>query len=258
MSAGDIALPRLRRAAFSKIVLNEARLAWRQPAGLIAGIGLPVLLLVIFGVIPSFRQDSSKLGGYSAFDIYIPILISLVIGMLAMIYLPGPLVAYREHGILRRLSTTPARPSWVLAAQLVVQGCLMVTGVLILIVVSVAAFGAAAPRNPGGLVLSLALGIAAMFALGLAIAAVAKTGGAARAIMAAVLYPLMFFAGLYVPLELLPSAVQTIGDYSPLGAVVDTVGSSWTGQFPPAGPLLALAGYAVVLGFVAQRFFRWE
>lgn len=110
MTAGVLTQPRTR-AAFGKITVNEARLAWRQPGGLIAGIGLPVLLLVIFGVIPSFRQATPKLDGYSAFDIYIPILISFTIGMLAMFYLPGPLVAYREQGILRRMSTTPARPS---------------------------------------------------------------------------------------------------------------------------------------------------
>lgn len=106
--------------------------------------------------------------------------------------------------------------------------------------------------------LSLVLGIAAMFTLGLAIAALAKTGGAARGMMAALFYPLNFFAGLYVPLELLPSPVQTIGHYTPLGAVVETIGNAWTGSFPPAGPLLALAGYAAVFGFIAQRFFRWE
>jgi ABC-2 type transport system permease protein len=251
------AAPRTR-AAFGKIVLNEARLAWRQPAGLIAGIGIPVVLLVIFGVIPAFRQTSPKLGGYSAFDIYIPILISFVIGMLAMFYLPGPLVAYREQGILRRLSATPARPSWVLAAQMVVQSCLMAAGVLILIIISVAVFGVTAPANPGGVVLSLAAGTAAMFAIGLAIAAVAKSSGAARGLMAATFYPLNFLAGLYVPLQFLPSTLQEIAHYSPLGAVVNTVGSAWVGQFPPVGPLLAMVGYAVVFGVIAQRFFRWE
>jgi hypothetical protein len=30
------------------------------------------------------------------------------------------------------------------------------------------------------------------------------------------------------------------------------------GQFPPAEPLLVLAGYAVVFSLLARRFFRWE
>ncbi len=28
--------------------------------------------------------------------------------------------------------------------------------------------------------------------------------------------------------------------------------------FPPAAPLLVLAGYALACGFLAKRFFRWE
>jgi hypothetical protein len=30
------------------------------------------------------------------------------------------------------------------------------------------------------------------------------------------------------------------------------------GQFPPALPLLVLAGYVLAFGFAAKRFFRWE
>jgi len=116
MSLHTLTAPRAPRAAFGKIVLNEARLAWRQPAGIVVGIGLSVLLLVIFGSIPVFLQTSARLGGLSAFEVYIPILISFSIGVLALTYLPGPLVSYREQGILRRLSTTPVPAFWVLAA----------------------------------------------------------------------------------------------------------------------------------------------
>ena len=33
---------------------------------------------------------------------------------------------------------------------------------------------------------------------------------------------------------------------------------SMQGQFPSAQSLLVLAGYALVFGFIAKRFFRWE
>jgi len=50
-----------------------------------------LLLLIIFGEIPVFRQPSANLSGYSAFDIYIPILMSFSIAIIAFTYLPGPL-----------------------------------------------------------------------------------------------------------------------------------------------------------------------
>ena len=258
MSLHMLAQPRAPRAAFGQIVRNEARLAWRQPAGIIVGIGVSLLLLVIFGSISVFRQPSRQLGGLSAFDIYIPILIAFSIGVLALTYLPGPLVAYREQGVLRRLSTTPVPASWVLAAQFVVQACLMVIAVLLLIGVSVVGYGAITPRNPGGLVLSVALAIAALFAIGLSIAAAARTTGAARGLMALAFYPLMFFSGLYVPMQMLPGVFQGISHVTPLGAAVVAIQDSVLGQFPPVEPLLVMAAYALVFGYLAKRFFRWE
>jgi len=69
MSLHTIAQPRAPRTAFGQIVRNEARLAWRQPAGMIVGIGVSLLLLVIFGSVSVFQQPSEQLGGLSAFDI---------------------------------------------------------------------------------------------------------------------------------------------------------------------------------------------
>jgi ABC-2 type transport system permease protein len=250
--------PRAPRAAFGHMVFNEARLAWRQPAGIIAGAGIALLLLVIFGEIPSFRQASSSLGGYSTFDIYIPILMGFSIALIAFLYLPGPLVSYRELGILRRLSTTPVPAYWVLAAQIVVQTCLMVVTLALIVTVSIVFFGISVPRNPAAMVLAIALCIAALFAIGLAIAALARTAGAARGLMAATLYPLLFFSGLYYPVQLMPTVIQDICNYTPLDAAVQAIGASWVGQFPAARSLLVLVGYALVFGFLAKRFFRWE
>lgn len=101
--------------AFRKLVLKEAKLAWRQPIGLIYGLGLPVLLLVIFGSIPAFKKLTPALGGLTLLSIYIPILIALTLALLALVGLAAPLAAYREQGVLRRMSTTPVPPSWVLA-----------------------------------------------------------------------------------------------------------------------------------------------
>jgi len=258
MSLSMAARPMAPRAAFGQIVRNEARLAWRQPAGLIVGIGISVGLLVIFGEVSVFQQSSARLGGLSAFDVYIPILIAFAIAIIAFTYLPGPLVSYREQGILRRLSTTPVPASWLLAAQLVVQACLMLISVFILLVVSVVFFGVDAPKSPGGLLLAVVLSIAALFAIGLAIAAVAWTPAAARGIMAAVLYPLLFFSGLYYPVQLLPGVLQDISHYTPLGAAVQALQASMVQGFPPAAPLLVLAAYALAFGFLAKRFFRWE
>ena len=82
-----------------------------------------------------------------------------------------------------------------LAAQIVVQTCLMVVTLALVVAVSIVFFGVSAPMSPAAMVLSIALCMAALFAIGLTIAALARTAGAARGLMAAALYPMMFFSG---------------------------------------------------------------
>lgn len=246
------------RAAFGKLVACEARLAWREPIGLVFGLAIPVVLLVIFGAIPSSHKQQAQLGGLTVIAVYVPILIAFCIGMLALFSLPRALVTYRELGILRRLSTTPLPPSWVLAAQLAINFVLAVWALIILVVVGVAAFGAAAPKSPAGFALAFLLSVAALFAMGLWVAAVARSATAANAMGAVLFFPLVFFAGLWFPQEFMPAALRHVGQLTPLGASVQALQSASQGNFPPTESLLVLAAYAVCFTLLAMRSFRWE
>src|SRR6202020_2639657 len=76
------ALPaRARRAAFGQVVLNEARLTWRRPIGLIGGVAIPLLLLIIFGLLPAFKQAPATFGGETIFDVYVPVLAAFGLAM---------------------------------------------------------------------------------------------------------------------------------------------------------------------------------
>ena len=50
------------RTAFRELMRTEWLLVLRQRNGLIVGIGLPVVLMLIFGIIPDFRKPESVLG----------------------------------------------------------------------------------------------------------------------------------------------------------------------------------------------------
>jgi ABC-2 type transport system permease protein len=263
MSSLSLPLPLLprtapRAAAFGQIVRNEARLVRRQPFNMIGSIGVPVVLMIIFGELPSFHQASPALGGLTGFDTYVPIIMVLGLTLLTLLGLPGPLVSYRELGILRRLSTTPVPPSWLLAAQVVVQLVIALTSLLIVNLVSVVAFGAPVPMSLAGLALSCLLAIGGLFALGLLIAAVAPTANSVNAIGRLALIPLLFFAGLWLPRAIMPAVLLDISNYTPLGAAVEAIQDSIRTGFPPAAPLLVLAAYTLVFAFLARRFFRWE
>ena len=245
------------RTAFGMIVLNESRIARRLPLGLLVGVFLPTLLLVIIGSVSKNREHLKVLGGLTYFNAYVPIFLALVIAALAFYGLPIPLAIYRDQGVLRRLSTTPVPPAWVLAAQLVLNVCFAVLELILLLVVAMAAFGAAAPRSAGGLALALSLSIAGVFAIGLWVSAIARprTTGMLAAVC---FFPLMFFAGLFFPRAEMPRALLDVSNLTPLGAAVQAIQSSLLDGFPPIEPLLVLLAYTILFSALAVRFFRWE
>jgi ABC-2 type transport system permease protein len=259
MSTHAVLLPaRTPRSAFGKLLQSEIKVAWRVPLGLILGVAVPVLVLVIFGTIPAMSKPAGSLGGLSYFSVYFPILIAFVLVMLALISLPVHLASYREQGILRRLSTTPVPPAWMLAAQVIINLALAVLALGILVAAGIAGFGLGAPKQAGGFTLALVLTIAAVFAIGLWVSAIARTAGGAGAIGQLFLYPLLFSAGLWLPQERMAPVLRQLSEWLPLGAAVNAMQHSMQGTFPSAQSLLVLAGWAAVFGFLAVRFFRWE
>ena len=262
MSALVSSISPRRRRAFGLLVATEIKLAWRRPVGLAVGVGSPLVLLVIFGSIPTTTRPMAKLGGISFFNLYVPSLLVFVLIVVALMQLPQQLATYRQQGVLRRMSTTPVQPTWLLAAQVVVCVIFSVIGLALLLAVGGVAFGLALPHTLGGYLVSLAslgLTLASMVGLGLCCAAVARSPQAAHAITLLMFYPLAFFSGLYFPIQEIHSGVVTeLSKVLPTGAGFNALHAAFTGQSPGAGPLLVLAGWAAGCSLVAARTFRWE
>ena len=253
--------PRERRA-FSLLLLSELKIARRRPAGLIVAIGVPLALLIIFGSIPSTTRPMAAFGGISFFTLYVPTLLVFILIAVGVGGLPQQLATYREQGVLRRLSTTPVPPSWLLAAQMAVSIILAVISITILLGVGVLAFNLALPRTAASVLLallSLVLTVGATLGLGLCAAALAGSPQIANAVSAVLFYLLAFFSGLYVPLQSIHSTlVHDIAKVLPTGAGYTALHASFLGQTPGIEPLLVLTGWAIASSVAAARLFRWE
>jgi ABC-2 type transport system permease protein len=188
----------------------------------------------------------------------VPILIALVLALLAISALPPVLASYREKGILRRLATTPVGPARMLGAQLAAQGSVTVVTVVLVLAVARIAYGVPLPGQPSGFLVAAVLAAAALYSLGLVIGAVVPSSRAAQPIGALLFFPMMFFAGLWLPIAAMPSVLQHISHLTPLGAAVQALGDASAGQWPHPLNLAVLAGYAVVLSAAAVKLFRWE
>jgi ABC-2 type transport system permease protein len=262
MSTSALSFGPRQRRAFGLLVASEIKHAVRRPVGLIVAVGIPVALLVIFGSIPATTRPTKALGGISFFNLYVPTLLVFVLIAVGLATLPLQLTTYRQQGVLRRLSTTPAHPSWLLAAQTTVSVILAVIGLAILLGAGAGAYGLALPHDAGGYLVSLlalVLTAAATIGLGLLVAAVAGSPQMAQALTAVLFYPLAFFSGLYVPLQEIHSQVITdIAKVLPTGAGFNALHATFGGHSPGVEPLLVLAAWAVGAGLIAARLFRWE
>jgi ABC-2 type transport system permease protein len=245
-----------QRSALRNLVTTEARLLAREPVPLLWGVAFPIVLLSIMG---AFSHGPDKaLGGLTLVATYEPVLIAFTISTFALQGLAPVLAGYRERGILRRLNATPVGAGRLLLAQLTVNLSVTLVGTAGIVIVGDAAFGVPLPGQGAGFVLALFLTSAAMLTLGLLIASLARTARVAGAVGTMLFLPLMFFAGLWVPLATMPAPLRRVSDDTPLGAAVSALQHSMAGQWPPASGLAILAGYSVVFGVLAWRLFRWE
>ena len=243
---------------FFKLTASELRLLLREPMVSFFVVIFPTVLVIILGCIPSFREPSPDLGGLRVIDLYVPITLTLILAMLGLQTTPAVLATYREKGVLRRLATTPAPPSALLGAQLLTSLAMAIFSAVLVLLVGRFVFDVALAGNLPAYALSFLLAAAAVFAVGLFIAALARTGKAANAFGTILFFPSMFFAGLYAPREVMPDVIQRIGDFTPLGAGERAMHEAFTGSWPALIALAVLVGYLVVFGAASAKLFRWE
>ena len=240
------------------VLRTELRLFRREPGALFWILLFPTLLLVILGSIPGFRHHEADLGGLRTIDVYVPVavLLGMIVGALQS--MPQNLTGYRERGILRRMSATPVRPTALLAAQMVVYGTAALASALCALIVGRLAFDVRLPKQPGGYLLALLLAILAALALGAVVSALSRTTKIAGAIGSAVFFPMMFCAGVWIPVNSMPDVMARIVGYTPFGAAAEALNRAAAGNWPGWTHLGVLVAWTVLLTAGASRWFRWE
>jgi len=246
-------------ATLNKLVAIETKLVFRDLLLPLLGIGLPLGLLLIFGSIPAVRHPDQDLGGLRGIDTVIPSLsIAVALAMVGFVMLPAYLTTYRERGVLRRLATTPVRPAALLGAQLLIHLAMTLGAVALVLGIGTTTMDMTLPKHPLGFLLALALSILALFSIGLLVAAVAAGPKVANGVGMGLWFVSAFFAGIYLPKEVMPHALSRIGDFTPLGAARQSIQDAWGGSGPQPLHLVVLAAVSLIAGTAAVRLFRWR
>ncbi|MFJ9466483.1 ABC transporter permease [Streptomyces caniferus] len=250
--------PPKARGASRAVLRTEARLFLREPGSLFWILVFPTLLLVILGLIPSFREPVPSMGGLRTIDLYVPVALLLASITTGIQVMPAVLTGYRERGILRRMSTTPVRPAALLGAQIALHGTAAAVSMVLALTVGRVAFGVALPEQPVGYALALVLTLCSALALGCLLCALSATTKAANVAGSAVFFPMMFAAGVWAPVQSMPDTLQQIVQLLPFGAASQALAQASSGHWPGWSHLAVPAAWTLVLAGVARRRFRWE
>ncbi|AUS81469.1 ABC transporter [Actinoalloteichus sp. AHMU CJ021] len=248
------------------MVKVEGKLFLRDSATVIFGVLFPTGLLLGLGAIPALREPSPETGGLRDIDIWAPTALVFGMVMIAVQHVPAVTATYRERGILRRLSTTPAHPRGVLLAQMIVALSSVVVSAALMTFLAWAVLDIAPPERPLEFVVAFVVGYAALLGLGMVSAAVVRTSSAANQLGTLLFVALMFFGGAFLPRVVMPDVLREVGEFIPPGLQALTAAwSAEAGQITataggqPFWPQIAvMAGIAVTASAVAAKLFRWE
>jgi ABC-2 type transport system permease protein len=225
----------------------ELILAVRRGENLLVTLGLPVLLLVGFGLLPLLPVGAG--GRAERLDALVPGIVAASIVATAFVALGIATAFERGYGVHKRLAASPF-PGWSLVAAkiLVVAGTVLLQLSLVAIVATIlgwrplpgllAALGGAVPWAALGTVCFAALGILlalrlrpeTMLAVANGLFAVALLGG-----------------GLLVPTELLPGPLGPLASLLPPGLLANALRSALAGGSVDAGTAVLLAGWTLLL-----------
>lgn len=240
------------------VLRAETRLFLREPGGLFWIIGFPPLLLAILGCVPVFREAQDGLDGGRLIDLYVPVVVLTALIVASMQAMPPVLTGYRERGILRRMSTTPLRPSALLTAQMGLHGAAAVLSGAVSLALGRLVLDVPLPRQAAGYAVVLLLAAAAALAIGALVSSLARTAKNANAIGSVVFFPMLFCTGVWLPVQAMPDVLGRVVELTPFGAAASALDQATGGAWPAWTHLGVLAAWAAIVSVTAARRFRWE
>jgi ABC-2 type transport system permease protein len=255
-------MPATSPQVLARVTTTEARLFLREPSAVFFGLVFPGLLLTVLGLAmpwadQPFDDTDPVLSQVTAITAYTPIVLALAMATVSLTTFPVVIATYRGTGVLRRLATTPLPSSRVLVAQILVTVATLLVASALAIVAGVVVLDITLPDAPLVVLVGFLLGACANIAVGCLVAARAPNAGAASAVGTLLYFVSLFFAGVWMPLPLMPEIVQTISAYTPAGAASQAMAAGWYGQTFPGTELVVMAVWTLVGVPVAARWFRW-
>jgi len=237
----------------------EIKIFVREPLGVFATIGIPVLVLVVMGRVIGSRPPA-VLAANTLVRVGVPVFVCIMIAINAVLSLVTIISIYREGGILKRLRATPLRPQTILAAHVIVKLLLTAATLMLMVLAGKRYYPVDVPVPVVSFTIALLVTTVSILSIGFLIASLVPTARFAQPVGAFILYPMIALSGLFVPIASLPPVLQTPAQVMPLTYAVSLLEGIWRGDAwsAHAGDLVALAIVFVVCTALSAKMFRWE
>jgi ABC-2 type transport system permease protein len=180
---------------------------------------LPVIFLVIF---VSVFGNKTLSNGAKASTYYVPGLAALGVIAGSFVNLVISITAQRESGVLKRRRATPVSAQVLIAAR-ALSAIVVALGVMaVLLLIGRFGFGVRLPAStlPGVIVIG-ALGAVTFSCLAYALTTVIKDEDAAQPMVQAIMLPLYFISGVFVPNVNLPTWLRDVAEVFPVQHLAD-------------------------------------
>lgn len=234
---------------------------WRQPESVFFTVALPMIFLFIF--VSIFGNDSVPVGDreVKGATYYVPGIVALALVSATVVNLTIGLTYQRERGTLKRVRSTPLPPWVFMAGRIATATVITVLMVVAVTLLGRVVFGVDVPTHTlPGLLLTVLMGTAACCAAGFALSSFVPSENAAPAVVNAVVLPLYFFSGVFIPD--VPAWMSRVAAFFPVRHIFDGIRVAFdpatTGAGIRAGDLAVLAAWGVGCALLAVRFFRWS
>jgi ABC-2 type transport system permease protein len=243
-----------------KLTWIEIKIFLREPLGAIGTIVVPVLLFVVLGRVTNHKLAPSSLTSSGLSGAGLPVLVSLLIAISAVLSLVTIISIYREGGILKRLRATPLRPYTILTAHVIVKLMLTAATLVLMLIVGKRYFPAGVHVPWFSFTIALMISTWSILSVGFLIASIVPTARFAQPIGAVILYPMIAVSGLFVPVEALPPALHALARALPLTYAVNLLKGIWNGDgwLAHMGDVAAMTGLFLLCTVLSTKIFRWE
>ena len=187
---------------------------WRNPQSRFFTLALPVIFLVIF--VGVFGNNTLK-NGVKASTYYVPGIAALAIIASSFLNLVIAITAQRESGVLKRRRASPV-PAWVLIAGRTLTAVIVSLAVVaVLLVIGRFAYGVELPgRMIPAVAITAIVGSIAFCCLGYALSTTINSEEAAQPVVQAIILPLYFISGIFIPNVNLPTWLLDIAKLFPV------------------------------------------